>query len=121
MNRRGATISILLPTLATGATTVLLVQIAAGPGGISSIATIITAAVMLTGIYGFLLLAYRDLLKQTTRLEVENEQLKDSIATAREDSARASVEVMDRVKELEDRERRRLEQKAGSHRGVPNA
>lgn len=118
MNRRGSVLPVVLvlPTLATGATTILLVQIAASPTGGGSLATILAAVVMLTGIYGFLLLAYRDLLKSLAKLEDEPVRRREAIAALaqataterailREDLVRSQAELAERVKELESRER----------------
>lgn len=109
MNRRGAVLPIVLPILAVGATGVLLIQIAASPTGGGSLAAILGAAVMLTGIYGFLLLAYRDLLRSIAKLEDEPEHRKSAVADIREDMTRLMVELRDDIRRLEDRERERLE------------
>lgn len=111
----------------------LLLQ-TAGAGG-SSLATLLGSAAVLVGIYGFLLLAYRDLLKAVAKLEDEparreaadaelaarreeadrtlQAQLADSIALLREDLNRQLSAALERVDGLEERERRRLEGNRG--------
>lgn len=77
---------------------------------------IIGGAIAVVGIYGFLLLAYRDLLRGQAKLEDEPGARKTEIGQLREEVARQLADAYERLQGLEDRERDRLERKAESAR-----
>jgi len=105
-SRRGQVSLGALTSLFASAIGAIMIQVAA-PGG--SIAVMLGAATAIVGIYGFLLLAYRDLLKGLARLEGEPDIRAASIALLREDLGRTLAEIRRDVVGLEDRERARLE------------
>jgi len=107
MNRRGEAHIMVVGTLASFVTSAVGAILQSANGG--GLAPMLGAMGIVVAIYGFLLLAYRDLLQKQAELKGEPEDRKEAVAQLREDLDRMFGEVYRRLDGLEERERERLE------------